>query len=174
MNVSKIGLNTQSYPNKVGFKGEETYYENPVSRRTERNLAILTSATGACVLGALVGGASSLIVPTEKIAEGEKNLTGFLKAKKFPVLIGAAAAAVTLAVTLPAKIYNTKVNAFVKQKEMDVFSRDRNLKSNLTEEVDKEVQDSEVSLDKKLDDNLKLQMANRANVVGLANVTPQS
>ena len=46
---------------------------------------------------------------------------------------------------------------------MDVFSRDKELKSSLTEEVHKEVLDPNVSLDKKLDDNLKLQMSNRAN-----------
>lgn len=48
---------------------------------------------------------------------------------------------------------------------MDVYSRDKELKSALTEEVHKEVLDPEVSLDKKLDDNLKLQTANRAQAL---------
>jgi len=108
------------------------------------------------------------------VENAESKLKEFCKAKKTPLLIGAAAAALSLFVTLPPKLYNTKVNAFVKQKEVDVFSRDRNLKSNLTEEVDKEVQNPNVSLDKKLDDNLKLQMANRGGALGIANITPQS
>lgn len=153
MNVAKInGYSTQ-------FKQKEKEYENPVSRQTEKNLAILSATAGAVVAGAIVGGLSTTIVP---------------KGKKYPGIIGAAAALITLGITLPPAIYNRKVSAFVKQKEMDVFSRDRNLKTALTEEVDKEVQDPEVSLDKKLDDNLKLQMANKGAAVGIANITPQA
>ena len=72
---------------------------------------------------------------------------------------------VTAALALPSKLYNTAVNAFAREKEMDVYSRDKELKSALTEEVHKEVLDPEVSLDKKLDDNLKLQTANRAQAL---------
>lgn len=169
MNVGKINFSTQNYSNSIGFKSE---YENPVSRGTERNLAVLGSVTGSLVAGAVVGGLASCIVKTETMAE--KTLSAFLKAKKIPVGIGAAAATIALFVTLPAKLYNTNVNAFVKQKEMDVFSRDRDLKSNLTEQVDKEVKDPDVSLDKKLDDNLKLQMANRGGAIGIANLTSPS
>lgn len=162
MNIGKIG----AYPAKTSitaFKGgnnsNKTEYENPVNRETEKNLAILSSTAGSLVVGAIVGGLSSTL--------GFKTKTG-------PILLGLAAAAVTLGITLPPALYNRKVSAFVKQKEMDVFSRDRNLKTNLTEEVDKEVQDSKVSLDKKLDDNLKLQMANRGAALGVANITPQA
>lgn len=172
MNVSKIGIVNSS--NLYSFKdsGSDNQYENPVSRSTERNLAILTSVCGSAVAGVIAGGLTSMFVKTEPISE--KSIDGLVKAKNIPVILGLATAAVALIVTLPAKIYNTKVSAFAKQKEMDVFSRDRNLKSNLTEEVDKEVQNPEVSLDKKLDDNLKLQMANRGNAIGIANVTAQA
>lgn len=156
MNVAKIGLNTALAAKPVQFKShnKEQDYENPVSRSMERNLAILSSVGVAGVVGGIAGGLSRLALDN----------------KKYPWGIGAAVAALTLAFTLPANIYHTKVNVFVKQKEMDVFSRDRNLKTNLTEEVDKEVMDENVSLDKKLDDNLKLQMANRGAAVGIANM----
>lgn len=167
MNIAKI--NGQ----QVQFKRNDKNYENPVSRRSEKNLAIWGSLCGSVVTGIFAGGLTSFISKTEPI-EGKFSIGKFVRAKKIPVIVGAAAAAVMLLVTLPAKIYNTKVNAFVKQKEMDVFSRDRNLKTNLTEEVDKEVQDPDVSLDKKLDDNLKLQMANRGAAIGIANVTSQA
>lgn len=158
MNVAKIGLNTTTMPKQAQFKShhKEQEYENPVSRSMERNLAILSSVGVAGIVGFIAGGLSTLPFENKKYAYG----------------IGAAVAALTLAFTLPAKIYHTKVNVYVKEKEMDVFSRDRNLKTNLTEDVDKEVMDESVSLDKKLDDNLKLQMANRGAAVGIANMNP--
>lgn len=159
MNVGKVSsVNPMNF--KSNSQSQESEYENPISRKTERNLAILKSVGWSSVFGLIVAGVVSSF-KSEKI-------TG-----KYSVLAGLATAAVSLLINLPPALYNTKVNAYVKQKEMDVFSRDRNLKTNLTEEVDKEVQDSEVSLDKKLDDNLKLQMANRGTALGIANITSQ-
>lgn len=68
-----------------------------------------------------------------------------------------------MALTLPAKLYDTKVKAFAREKEMDVFSRDRELKSNIMEEVDKEVKDEDVSLDQKINHYTTVQMANNGN-----------
>lgn len=165
MNVSKIN----SF-NVMPFKGskKDNEFENPVSRSTERNLAILGSLGGSVVTGGVLGGLTTFLFPVKEGA------TRTLKNSKLPIGIGAAAALIVAAFTLPSKLYNTKVNAFVKQKEMDVFSRDRDLKSNLTEEVGKEVKDEDVSLDKKLDDNLKLQMANKGTALGVANITSQA
>lgn len=159
MNVGKIGYN--NIVSSQNFKGEDkkTQYENPVSRSTERNLAILKSTGESTLLGGIIFALTSCF--------------GF-KGKTVPIIAGVGTFISTMVFTLPANLYNTKVSAFAKQKEMDVFSRDRNLKSNLTEEVDKEVQSKDVSLDKKLDDNLKLQMANRGAAIGLANMTPQA
>lgn len=134
-------------------KGE---YENPISRKTEKNLAVLTAGASAVVGGLVAGG----IVST------------FAK-RNAAVWTGVLAAGAILGVVLPAKLYNAKVGAFAREKEMNVFSRDRELKSGLTEQVHEEVKDKNVSLDKKLDDNLKLQMANRGAGIALANVTPQ-
>lgn len=160
MNISKIGLSNSFLSNQVAFKSskknEDTYYENPISRNTEKNLAILTTTGISGVLGAIAYGLTSCAASD----------------KKTPLAAGLGVAALSMLVILPSKLYNTKVNAFVKNKEMDVFSRDRELKSNLTEEVHSEVKDPEVSLDKKLDDNLKLQMANKGNALGISNITP--
>ena len=68
-----------------------------------------------------------------------------------------------MALTLPAKLYNTKVRAFTREKEMDVFSRDRELKSNIMEQIDKEVKDEDVSLDQKINQYTSVQMANNGN-----------
>lgn len=174
MNVSKICFSVPNYSSSIGFKSSgNSEYENPVSRSTERNLAAWTTVCGSAIVGLAAGGLTSFLVPKPEPTAEKQTIGTFLKARKTPVVVGLAAAAVTLLVVLPSKIYNTKVNAFVKQKEMDVFSRDRELKTNLTEEVGTEVKDPDVSLDKKLDDNLKLQMANRGSAIGIANVTAQ-
>ena len=154
MNVCKVtSFHPMNFTNNNHSTSNE--YENPVSRRTERNLTILKALGGAAIAGTIVGG-----------------LTAFLaKEKKYSTIGFIAGAVTTLIMNLPEALYNTKVNAYAKQKEMDVFSRDKSLNTNLTEVVDNEIKDSEVSLDKKLNDNLKLQMANRGNALGVANIT---
>lgn len=77
--------------------------------------------------------------------------------------IGAAIGLAAMALTLPAKLYNTKVGAFTREKEMDVFSRDRALKSNIMEEVDKEVKNEDIDLDQKINHYTSVQMANNGN-----------
>ena len=46
---------------------------------------------------------------------------------------------------------------------MDVFTRDRDLKSNIMEEVNKEVKDEDVDLDQKISHYTSVQMANNGN-----------
>lgn len=156
MNVARVGMlnnvSRASFGHDQSQKAEQkaaSGYENPISRKKEKALATLSVIGGSAVLGAVVGGlVSCLKIGTKKSA-----------------LIGVGTAVVTAALALPSKLYNTAVNAFAREKEMDVYSRDKELKSALTEEVHKEVLDPEVSLDKKLDDNLKLQTANRAQAL---------
>ena len=163
MNVSRVGLfnnlsKTNFSQNEQGKQVAEqvvqpaqvkSKYENPISRKKEKALAVISVIGGSAVFGAVVAGLASCL----KIGAKKSIITG-----------GVAAVAAAL-LTLPSKLYNTAVNAFAREKEMAVFSRDKELKSSLTEEVHKEVLDPEVSLDKKLDDNLKLQTANRAQAL---------
>lgn len=157
MKIGKI----QSLPIKPSFTSKkDSEYENPISRNTEKKLAILGAVAGSTALGGIAGGITSAVKKTKRLPYG--------------LGIGAGVALLSLFITLPATLYNAKVNAFTREKEMDVFSRDRDLKSSLTEEVHSEVKNPDISLDKKLDDNLKLQMANKGNAVGLANLTTQA
>lgn len=155
MNVSAV----RGYcaANRYNFKGENSKekneYYNPVNPKTEKKLAMLTSAGTAAVIGTLCTGAVSVLTAQKPL-------------KKVPLFAGLAGALASLAFMLPSKLYHTNVNATVKQKEMDVFTADRELKKDLTRDVHEEVRDPEVSLDKKLDDNLKLQLANKASAVG--------
>lgn len=161
MNVSKIGMVNCAPLKKVSFGDGEAKtekqpekqapaYENPISRKAEKGLATLAVVGGSAVFGAIIAGLATCIPQV---------------GKKWALIAGAGAAVLAAAITLPSKLYNTAVNAFTREKEMDVYSRDKALKTNLTEEVHKEVLDPEVSLDKKLDDNLKLQTANRAQAL---------
>jgi len=143
--------------NSANFKGEKKEtngeYYNPVDVKTERNLAILTSTGISVVIGAIGTGIVSTLASKKVFS-------------RVPLLAGAAIAAVTLGLTLPLKLYNTKVGATVKEKQMDIFTRDAELKKDLTKEVHDEVKNPEVSLDQKLAHNAQLQLANKAAMVG--------
>lgn len=166
MNIS--GIKGYSFSNKAltGFKGknEESQkgeYYNPVNVKTERKLAVLSSAGISLAVGAIAAGLVSVVKgkePNQKMFE--------VLFSKVPVLSGLAATLVTLGLTLPSKLYHTKINATVKEKEMGVFTADKELKKDLTKEVHSEVKDPDVSLDQKLQHNMQLQLANKANAVG--------
>lgn len=134
------------------FTSQKNGYENPINRGTEKGLAIWGSIGGSALVGATAAGIGSCFIKS-----GAKNRALKLSG------IGVAAGLLTMAITLPAKLYNTKVRAFTREKEMDVFSRDRELKSNIMEEVDKEVKDEDVSLDQKINHYTSVQMANNGN-----------
>ncbi len=148
MKISAIN----TYSSKPNFTSNKNGYENPINRSTESGLAVLGSVGASSLLGATAAGIGSCF-----IKQGAKNRALKLSG------IGAAVGLITLALTLPAKLYNTKVRAFTREKEMDVFSRDRELKSNIMEEVDKEVKDENVSLDDKINHYTSVQMANNGN-----------
>ena len=146
MNIQAINrgnVNTYFTANKA-----KSGYENPINRKTEKGLTIWGSVGTGAVIGATAAGISTCFIKeTAKYRYGKAGL------------IGLAVMAATMALTLPAKLYNTKVRAFTREKEMDVYSRDRELKSNLLTEVDKEVKDDEVPLEQKINHYATMQMA---------------
>ena len=156
MNIPPIGANA-SYRNNASFKAGQ--YENPINRNTEKKLAILGSIGSSAIVGTVAAGIGSCFV------EG-----GLKNNKKLLGGIGAVAALGTMALTLPSKLYNTKVNAFAREKEMDVFSRDRDLKSNIMDEVNSEVKNKDVDLDKKIKHYTSVQMANNGKGLLFAEV----
>lgn len=144
---------------KPCFTADKNGYENPVNRKTEKGLTILQSVGSSVLVGGTAFGIASFLIPnTTKMRFGKAGI------------IGAALGAVSLLLTLPANLYNTKKRAFVREKEMEVFSRDRELKSNILEEIDKEVKDEDVSLDKKIDHYTQVQMANSGSGVMIKGV----
>ncbi len=160
MNIS--GIKAYSFNNKAqNFRGNtennnEQRYDNPVNVKTERNLAILSSVGTSAVAGAIGAGVTSV-------------LKGSSPLKKVPLIAGAVVGLASLALTLPSKLYHTKVNATVNKKEMDVYTVDKELKKDLAKEVHTEIQNENTSLDDKLRYNMQWQMGNKAqaSTVGL-------
>ena len=142
MGIQAIGTGYNQRP--MSFKSKSTNYENPVDRGTERNLAVLKSVGSSALVGAVAGGLSSFI---------------FTKGKKMPVGIGIVAGLATLALTLPQNLYSTKVNAYVREKEMDVFSRQNSAQASIYEDINEEIQDENVSLDQKINHYSTVKMA---------------
>lgn len=154
--MSINGVNMCS-PN-VNFKAQtfkQQHYENPINRTTERNLAIL-SATGVSTFAGLVAGGATLLFGT--------------KGYKWPLGVGIAAALATLGLTLPPKLYNAKVNAYARDKEMDVFSRQKTAQNNIYEDINDEIKDEDVSLDKKINHYATVKMADNGSGVMVKDV----
>lgn len=151
MSIQPVGINTR---NLYSFRANQPNYENPVNRNTERNLAVIASVGGSAVAGVLAGLATSI----------------FTKNNKIKLLVGLITGLAALGLTLPSKLYNTKVNAYARQKEMDVFSRQKSAQSNIYEDIDNEIKDNDVSLDDKINHYATVKMADNGNGVMIKGV----
>ncbi|MDR1168348.1 MAG: hypothetical protein LBK53_05615 [Heliobacteriaceae bacterium] len=128
--------------------GDKNGYENPINRQRERNLAILSNTGISLLVGATAGGISTSF------------LSGKLKGRYWiAAAIGLGAAVLTSALTLPAKLYDTKVSAFAKEKEMGVFSVKKDTQANIYDEVNNQVQDKTVDLKEKVNNFATVSMA---------------
>lgn len=138
--ISPVKVNSTSF---TAIKRDKDGYENPINRKTERNLSVLSSLGAS----ALIGGTAALL------------MTCVQKGWKLPTAIGVVAAATSLILTLPSRLYNTKVNAFAKEKEMDVFSRQKAAQANIYKDINEEIKDEDVSLDDKINHYATVKMA---------------
>lgn len=118
-------------------------YENPVNRKTERNLAVLSSVGVSALIGITAGGLTSCIS----------------KGRKIPTGAGIIAGIVSLLLMLPSKLYNTKLGAFAREKEMSVFARQKDAQANIYNDINKEIKDDDVSLDEKVNHYTTVKMA---------------
>ncbi len=138
MSIQAIrSVNVKAIPfsaSENAIQQEKTCYENPINRKTERNLAIISSAGVSVLLGVIAGGATA----------------AFKKGWKIPTYVGIASALASMAISLPSKLYKTKVMAFTREKEMDVFSRKKEAQATIYEDINNEVKNDEVSLAEKI------------------------
>lgn len=133
----------------------QTYYENPIDRKTERNLAILSTSVTSLALGGIAAGATLM-------AQEKRNW-------KLPTALGVGVAALTMGIMLPSALYNIKVKAFTREKEMDVFSRSQEAKSSILEGVNDQIHDDSVPFDDKVKNYATVQMANNGHGVMIMN-----
>lgn len=142
-----------SFNGNFSFRASKSkqVYENPIDRGTERNLAVLSSVGASALTGVIAGGATTFLTP-----KGNKT---------WPICVGIVAALGTLGLTLPSKLYNTKVNAYAKEKEMDVFSRQKTAQTNIYEDINDEIKDGNISLDQKINHYSTVKMADNGNGV---------
>ena len=139
-------INVNPVQKKVNFRSKRNY-ENPVNRQTEKNLAVLTSVAGSSLVGLIAGGLSKFIPKIKS--------TGW----KGPTAVGVGAGLIALGLTLPQKLYSTKVTAFTREKEMDVFSRQKSAQSSIYEDINDEIKDEKISLDQKINHYSTVKMA---------------
>ena len=99
----KVSAITNRCP-KPCFTSEKQEYENPVNRKTERNLTVLQASGVSLIAGVTAGGIASCL-----IKEGAKH--------KVPISVaaGAAVGILTAVLTLPAKLYDRSVKSFVRE-----------------------------------------------------------
>ena len=133
----------------------QTYYENPIDRQTEKNLAILSTSVTSLAIGGLAAWVTLM-------AQEKKNW-------KLPTAIGVGVAALALGIFLPSALYNIKVKAFTREKEMDVFSRSQEAKSSILEGVNDQIHDDSVPFDDKVKNYATVQMANNGHGVMIMN-----
>ena len=145
MSINRVSMSNPT----INFRARSNKYENPINRSTERNLAILSATGVSAFAGAIAGGATTL----------------FTKGTKWPLGVGITVALATLGLTLPSKIYNTKVNAYTREKEMDVFSRQKAAQTNIYEDINEEIKDESVSLDNKINHYATVKMADNGSGV---------
>ena len=140
---------------QVCFEGNsENSYENPINRGWEKTFAVAKSLVGSSIFG-LVGSAVAL----------------GLKAKTpVAIIAGLATAAVSAILTVPGAYYDASVNSFVKDKEMDVFSRVKSVETNLSEQIDNFANNPDHSLDESINQYFKFNVGRKGNGVGFATI----
>lgn len=141
--------------NKNVAFGEAKKYDNPVNKSMEYTVATLGSITTSAIVGAIVGFAARAIKPIEN--------------EIFHKKAGLIAAGVTLALSLPATLYNASKKVFVAKNEMDVRSRTYSVEKNLSEKIDDQARNKEVPLEQSINNLAKFQTGRRGNGIGVIN-----
>ena len=104
---------------RVSFRGESGNFENPVNRKIEKNLALMNaggiSAAGGAVMTLLA-----------------RNYTN---SWRHAGIFGVGTAAVAMMFLAPRFMYKAGINSYAKEKEMDVFTREKEVQKKLLSDV---------------------------------------
>lgn len=105
---------------KVSFRGYSSDSSNPVNKKMETRLAILNAGGISAAMGALTTIVSRSYTTSWKSAG----------------LFGLSAAAITMLFVCPRFLYKSGINSYTKEKEMDVFTKEKEVQKKLLTDVD--------------------------------------
>ena len=128
---------------KASFKGAYSEVKNPVNRRTEKRLAILNAGGISVAMGAV----------TTAIARS------YTSSWKHAGWFGLGAAAVTMMFVCPRFMYKSGINSYAKEKEMDVFTKEKEVQKKLLNDVDDAIEHHSEDLHDKLENYSKTKTA---------------
>ena len=124
---------------KATSKGEYSEFKNPVNRKTEKHLAILNAGGVSAAMGAVTTAVARSYTSTWKHAS----------------YFGIGAAFVTMMFVCPRFMYKSGINSYAKEKEMDVFTKEKEVQKKLLNDVDDAIEHYSQDLHDKLDNYSK-------------------
>lgn len=143
MSVQNNQIN-QSFKSQNNDFSQERKYENPVNRKLEYFTAVIPPAAGSALLGTAVGYVVS-------------NLT---KKKNVGLISGIATAIAAGALSITTALYKANIGAVIKEKQMDVFTRERSAATTIAEKLDEQASQDE-NLDNVVNNYAKFQVGNK-------------
>ena len=124
---------------KASFRGGYLDYNNPINKRTEKRLAILNAGGVSVAMGAVTTAIARSYTSTWKHASW----------------FGLGAAAVTMMFVCPRFMYKSGINAYTKEKELDVFTKEKEVQKQLLNEVDDAIEHHSKDLHDKIENYSK-------------------
>ncbi len=124
---------------KTSFRGEYLNYNNPINKRTEKRLAILNAGGVSVAMGAVTTAIARSYTSTWKHASW----------------FGLGAAAVTMMFVCPRFMYKSGINAYTKEKELDVFTKEKEVQKKLLNDVDDAIEHHSEDLHDKIENYSK-------------------
>lgn len=122
---------------KVLFKGHENI--NPVNRKMERRIAVINSAGISGVIGAVTA------IITRNYTSSWKNAS----------LLGLGAGIIAMLVVCPKLLYRAGVRAYTKEKELEVFTKEKEVQKKLLADVDEAINTHGDNLQDKIENYAK-------------------
>lgn len=124
---------------KVTSRGEYSDYKNPINRKVEKRLAILNAGGISAAMGAVTTAVARSYTSTWKHA-------GYF---------GLGAAITTMMFVCPRFLYKSGINSYAKEKEMDVFTKEKEVQKKLLNDVDDAIEHHSADLQDKIENYSK-------------------
>ena len=124
---------------RVLFKGQFDDYKNPVNLKTEKRLALVNAGGISMAIGA----ATTIIART------------YTSSWKHAGIFGVGAAAIGMLFLAPRFLYKAGINSYTKQKEIDVFVREKDVQKKLLKDVNSAIESGSLNLSDKIENYSK-------------------